>query len=357
MALRQHYKVFIKSKVFRILLHIGFWVLYLSLPFMQLEGTAFSRNWYALVTFINVVYAVFYYAFAYFIVPRFFRTKTLHYFAGSTVALYIIFIYIAKTIEKFAIGNYSFNETDIAAINESLSRKPYDLVYLIQVVFVTAIPMSIKFLRSFHKLQAEKSNLEKINTSLELNFLKSQLNPHFLFNSLNNIYALALQKNEKAPDMIIKLSDLMRYILYECNVDKNDLAKEVAFMQDYIDLEKIRHGENVDISFTIHGPLEGKKIPPLLLIPFVENAFKHGVNAQFGRCWVTFELQLTERGLIFKSENNKPMNGASVPTSKVGGIGIENVKKRLELTYPKKHTLQVKQQEQVFQVELKVETL
>ncbi|MBC8172438.1 MAG: sensor histidine kinase [Chitinophagales bacterium] len=211
-------------------------------------------------------------------------------------------------------------------------------------------------MRRFYKLQDEKNSLTKINTELELNFLKSQINPHFLFNTLNNIYSLALQKNDKAPEMIIKLSDLMRYMLYECNVEKNDLQKEVQFMRDYIELEKLRHGTDVEIDFLVSGDLRNKGIPPLLLIPFVENAFKHGVNAQFGKSWVKINLTANDDTFTFHIENNKPVNG-NVVTKRGHGIGIENTKKRLHLIYPGRHRLSIHEEHHIYSVALEVFTV
>ena len=124
---------------------------------------------------------------------------------------------------------------------------------------------------------------------------------------LNNIYSLSLQKSDKSPEMILKLSDLMRYMLYDCNVQRVDLEREVQFLQDYIDLEKIRHGDKATINFTVTGVTHEKKVPPLLLIPFVENAFRHGINAQLGNAWVRIDLRLDDHqhDWIFIIENNK----------------------------------------------------
>ncbi|MBC8046153.1 MAG: histidine kinase [Fimbriimonadaceae bacterium] len=357
MTFQERYKKIFKTKQFRVLLHVGFWSFYLSLPIFQYFAyTTFSNNWIILITVINLIYVAYYYPFAYYVTPKFFNARKMHFFILSLLALYVSFFYLCLYIEKYAVANYTFNEADMGFLSQAVQRQVYYLPEFLQVIIVTAIPLSLKFMRRFYKLQDEKSNLEKLNTNLELNFLKSQLNPHFLFNSLNNIYSLALQKNDKAPEMIIKLSDLMRYMLYECNVEKSDLEKEVTFMKDYIDLEKIRHGENVEIDFIIDGDLKNKKIPPLLLIPFVENAFKHGVNAQFGKSWVKFKLAANATTIQFISENNKPFNGISVHT-KPGGIGIENVKKRLELIYPAKHTLHIDEQNSIYKVDLEIKNL
>ncbi|MFN0276882.1 MAG: sensor histidine kinase [Chitinophagales bacterium] len=357
MSIQEGIKKIIRTRGFRIALHIGFWSFYLSVPIVQYYAyTTFSDNWIILITIINLLYVVFYYPFAYFVIPRFFSLKKIHWFILLLVAVYVSFFYACISIEKFALANFTYNEVDLEFLNKAVARNVYYFPEFLQVVIVTAIPLSLKFMRRFYRLQDEKSNLEKLNTNLELNYLKSQLNPHFLFNSLNNIYSLALQKSDKAPEMIIKLSDLMRYMLYDCNVEKIELTKEISFMKNYIDLEKIRHGNNVDIQFIIEGATNEKNIPPLLLIPFVENAFKHGVNAQMGKSWVKFYLSVQNNTLSFTSENNKPFKSEAIP-HKTGGIGIENVKKRLELTYPGNYDLSLENKENIFSIKLQITEL
>lgn len=258
-----------------------------------------------------------------------------------TFGSYVAFMFVCRQIENtFFYKLETAHEIEI--FKAAIARPLIDAGELIRMVIVTAIPLSIKMMRRYGRINAEKSNLIKLNTELELNFLKAQINPHFLFNSLNNIYALALQKSDRSPEMILKLSDLMRYMLYEYNVPLINLDRELKFLNDYIDLEKIRHGEKAKINFTLSGETLDKQIPPLLLIPFVENAFKHGINAQFNSAWVNVDMKLDtpENDFIFTISNNKPL----VPEKKqqaAGGIGIENAKKRLEMIYPNKHTLSI----------------
>ncbi len=357
MALIEEFKSFSKTTVFRVLLHIGFWLIYLSAPIIQYSSFTDFSNAFLLLTFIiNLVFALFYYPFAYLIVPKYFKWEKLHFFLGATIILYVLFFYCTKGIQNFALSHFAFTEYDKNYLNESANRKIYFLPFILQLIIVTAIPLTLKVLRRFYALQDEKDELEKLNTELELNFLKSQINPHFLFNTLNNIYSLSLQKSDAAPEMIIKLSDLMRYILYECNVEKIALEKEVSFMKDYVELEKLRYGKHVDIRFDVEGNLEGKQTPPLLLIHFVENAFKHGVNAQFGQSYVAMRLKTDEKGLQFSIENNKPVNGAKIENQK-GGIGLENIKKRLELIYPGKYDLHISSGEATYRVDLIIDAL
>jgi sensor histidine kinase YesM len=357
MKLIEEFKSFSKTPVFRVILHIGFWLLYLSAPIIQYNSfTEFSNAFLWLTFIINIVFVLFYYPFAYWIVPKFFKWEKLHLFLATTILLYVVFFYASKGIQAFSLSHFTFTDYDKNYLNQSAARKIYFLPFILQLVIVTSIPLTLKVLRRFYALQDEKDELEKLNTELELNFLKSQINPHFLFNTLNNIYSLSLQKSDLAPEMIIKLSDLMRYILYECNVEKIALEKEVAFMKDYVELEKLRYGNHVDIRFKVEGILEGKKTPPLLLIHFVENAFKHGVNAQFGKSYVAMELKTGKHSMQFSIENNKPVNGAKVENQS-GGIGLENIKKRLQLIYPGKYDLHINSEAAMYRVDLTIEEL
>ena len=182
-----------------------------------------------------------------------------------------------------------------------------------------------------------RKNLENEKLSAELAFLKSQLNPHFLFNSLNNIYALAYLKSDKAPEAILKLAGIMRYMLYESNEDTVSLADEINYLRNYIELQKLRVKEEVFVvlQVEIDAP-ENHRIMPLLLISFLENAFKHGVSTDAGRP-IRIAMRLTDNQLHFKAENAKnQQNKDQTP-----GVGLRNLRRRLQLGYPDRHTVHV----------------
>ena len=174
----------------------------------------------------------------------------------------------------------------------------------------------------------------------EVNYLRSQVNPHFLFNILNNLYALTLKKSDLAPEVVLKLSDMMEYMLYDSDNARVPLEKEIGYLQNYIELEKIRFGGQPDIDLRITGSPDGQEIAPLLLLPLVENAFKHGLGKQAGNAWLHGTLTLTPTAVEIRIENNKPK--AKVTTQK-GGIGLTNLRKRLELLYPGRYTLQTEE--------------
>lgn len=188
-------------------------------------------------------------------------------------------------------------------------------------------------------------------TNAELQLLKAQLHPHFLFNTLNNIYAFALESSPKTPQMILKLSSLLSYMLYECRTDEVLLEKEVEIMKHYIDLEKERYGDEIDISVNIEGAIHDKYITPLLILPFLENAFKHGTSEQLERRWMSADIIVRGHTLTCKIVNSK---NETVPVCE-GGVGISNVKKRLELLYSGRHDLQLKDEGEFFVVDFLLE--
>ena len=190
---------------------------------------------------------------------------------------------------------------------------------------------------------------EKFDTELKL--LKSQINPHFLFNALNNIYSLTVTKSEMAPDMLLKLSSMLRYVLYEGSEDKVPLSSEVKYLKDYIDLQRLKDEDMLNIEFT-HTQELHYWIHPMLLIPFVENAFKHSKVEDLVDGWISIDLRLEDPSkLSFSVENSVPK---AVETDQTGGIGIENVRKRLDLLYPGKYLLDIEKKESSFHVLLEL---
>jgi len=193
-------------------------------------------------------------------------------------------------------------------------------------------------------LQAQQ---EKITAELQL--LKAQVHPHFLFNTLNNLYSLTLQKSDKAPQMVLKLSDIMSYMLYDTQEDKIELEKEIRHISNYIELERLRYGSRLDLSFEVFGSTYGKYVAPLVLMPFVENAFKHSAGNDIEQAWIRIELTITDDTLWVKVENSKTASEGAGPTK---GIGLTNVKRRLELLYPGSHILSINKKNDWFAVYL-----
>ena len=185
----------------------------------------------------------------------------------------------------------------------------------------------------------------------ELNFLKSQINPHFLFNSLNSVYFLIDKNNPEAREVLHKFSDMLRYQLYEANGDKIPIEKEIAYLGAYADLQKLRKDENYSIEFNCGPEVKGFSIEPLLLIPFVENAFKHISHKSNQANFVRVDMIRRNSLFEFTVENSKE-SGTS--TDQYGGIGLNNVKRRLELLYPGKHELEISDKYGVYKVIFKL---
>jgi LytS/YehU family sensor histidine kinase len=188
----------------------------------------------------------------------------------------------------------------------------------------------------------------------QLESLRAQINPHFLFNSLNSIYSLALQRSGDAPEVILKLSDVLRYVIYDSNQDKVELEKELDFISKYIDLQKLRTHVAGKIHYSVNGESEGKKTAPLIFIVFIENAFKHGLQADIENQFINIKFNITGQRIEFVSENNTGETGG-IETKDNKGIGLENVKKRLEIMYPGKYKLAIRNDPDKYSVRLNLE--
>jgi two-component system LytT family sensor kinase len=231
----------------------------------------------------------------------------------------------------------------------------YTNVFL-STVITTLILFSLGRLMQFYFKEKRRSELlEKKQLESELMLLKSQINPHFLFNVLNSIYSLSLKKSDKAPEVILKLSDILRYMLYESRQDYVPVDKELQMLKDYIDIEKIRLTEKEAITLNIEKENNKGYIAPAMLISFIENAVKHGLDSRMKNAFVEVTVKIDEASdmLHFYCRNNYlPRMNNALHTNIVGGIGLENVRKRLELIYPGNHSLMIINENNIFEVNL-----
>jgi hypothetical protein len=212
-------------------------------------------------------------------------------------------------------------------------------------------PMIIRFFKLWTIKQRAWMYAKQEQISTELQLLKAQVHPQLLFNTLNNIYSFSLEKSPKTPGLILKLSSLLSYMLYDCKTGEVQLEKEIEMMKNYIDLEKERYGDKIDVSVNIVGNFCDKYISPLLILPFLENAFKHGASEQFDRPWMSLDMSLKDNLLKCKVANSK--NELVIQSQ--NGVGISNVKKRLEFLYPGKYDLQLGDHGDFFVVALTLE--
>jgi LytS/YehU family sensor histidine kinase len=237
---------------------------------------------------------------------------------------------------------------DAKFINDPILQK------IIPLLFANNLLMFIvTFLASIGlRLNSQWKQTEKERLSAQLSYLKTQINPHFLFNTLNSIYAVTIVKVPKGAEMVAKLSEMMRYALKETQSDFVSLEKEINYINNYIDLQKIRFDKSIKYSYIVEGEYDNNQIAPLLLIPFIENAFKHGVNSEQDSN-IRIKISITNNELNLHVTNNK-VDIESLPEEK-SGLGIKNTKHRLELIYPSKHLLVISETETLFDVLLHIE--
>ena len=230
--------------------------------------------------------------------------------------------------EKKTLVSASSIEKELKAKKKKKIESSTLLGEIYVITFVTSIKLVIDWIKQREIIV--KTN--KILLENELKYLRSQIQPHFFFNTLNNLYSLTIDKSDKAPNLILKLSDLMKYFLYETGKEFQKLEKEINHIKDYIEIEKLRYDESLSISFVIKGEIKKKKIRPLLLIPLVENAFKHGARSSKLNGYINIDLKVEGDFLNFRVENSMTKINNKLK-EQIGGIGLSNIKKRLELNY------------------------
>jgi len=345
-----------KVKMYDITLkhHVLFWLIYFALNTFR-WGSYFNDYSYSLktnllgfpihmfLTYLNIFY----------LMPRFLYRKK--------IVPYVLFLFTAiflMVVVKFNLTYYLVS-TNVWPEGPKVVHN-FDLNYVIDmmigelyvITFVTAIKITIDWIKEHKRLAA----VEKEQLETKLLFLRSQISPHFFFNTLNNIYSLAIDKSSKTPQVILKLSELLRYMLYETRQRRQTLENEIICIQNYLDLERIRHGENLTIDLTISGDISNKKIAPILLLSFIENAFKHGVNKNIGKTKITIDFNIKDDFLYFAVINPNPKKTTHKHRfNKSGGIGLKNVQNRLSLGYkPEEYQLDIKNTEHQFIVKLKI---
>jgi len=254
----------------------------------------------------------------------------LPFYLKNKKYLYYVFLVIINLILAYGIHGLIFEIilTSLPIEYYIVSFTDYKVLLLIFIIYLI-ITSLLKLSSSWYLLQ----KVEKEKVELELNSLKSQVNPHFLFNSLNSIYSLSLKKDDKTPKLILGLSQLLRYMLYEIKEKKVLLSKELEIMNQYIELQKIRLDKSSKISLKIIGNVNNQMVAPLLFFPLIENSFKYGAKGTSNNCYIFIILTVNENNLNFEITNNKGVID-DVENAHFGGIGLANVKKRLQLIYP-----------------------
>src|SRR6187455_193271 len=335
--------------VLRILQHLAFWVLsffvflYIFKTGVKPEKVDYVYTLLFQLTLIPPVYIN-----IVLLLPTLGNRKRILFYLLSLAVIIIFFSWI----------NYNFFDRWSARVLPDyffisyFTLREIILFFSVYIIISTLLKLSKSwFLVS--GLQKELLEKEKQKTEVELKALKAQINPHFFFNTLNSIYSMALDKDERLPGTVLQLSDLMRYFLYESKDNFVPLEKELAVADDYIALQKIRSGKQLSIEINKQGEVNGQKIAPLLLITFLENAFKHGAKGSSANTFIKLDVKVEKNKLNFTVENNKGVID-EVNTGEHNGLGLENVKRQLELLYPGKHSLNIKDQPDRFVVVLQL---
>ena len=279
------------------------------------------------------------------IVDNKFRTlKNVYLKFSATILVFLIFIILYRVLSHDLIYPYYFN------VQEEISRFSQFGIFtaLMNVVFAVAIGLGFEKFIQQNEMQKKLTEISKEKSDAELKLLKTQINPHFLFNTLNNIYGLSLKKSEDTPEIILKLSKIMRYNIFDSAKDKVSILKEIENIQDFIDIQKIRH-KAVNVVFNHFIDNCSQEISPLILLHFVENAFKHGASESRFDSFIKIDLKLENQILVYKVENSKEHNIPKESTK----IGLSNITRQLELLYPK-HSLSIKDSEDLYVITLKI---
>jgi sensor histidine kinase YesM len=347
---------------YRVSRHIAFWFAWLVFhgiiygsfwrggdgPFGEGMGSAFFVSFSEALIFMPA-HIFLSYAIIYYLLPRFlFKRQYLKLVVG------LLFFLILTALFSHLISITLISEfRRVAGVGGHTNPLLFGLMAGLRGSnTVAGFAAAIKLIKFWYLKNEESQKLEKEKIQAELLALRNQLHPHFLFNTLNSLYSLTLQQSKQAPNAVERLSDLLRYILTESNKSVVPLKAELSLLRSYIELEKIRIGERLQISFVQQGNIEAFEIAPLLLLPFVENAFKHGVRNQLDPVWITLRAEMEEETFLFQIVNGKSENSDPITST---GIGLQNIQKRLELLYADRFQLKLTDEGDLFIVTLKVE--
>lgn len=301
----------------------------------------------------TLVHAALVYGILYFFLPRY-LSKNKNWII--TTGLLLLFVCLVAFLNYFNFVLALYISTRIGYFNTMPGMDFIIPLWGRQILFnyptVVGFALAIKLLKNWYLKQDETAQVAREKINAELQLLKAQVHPHFLFNTLNNIYSFIINNSPAGPQAIKKLSTLLRYLIYECNQPLVNLEKELKMIRDYVDLEKIRYGKNFNMSMQIQGSASEEMICPLLLIPFLENSFKHGASQMLTHPWISLDVIIKEQDLHFTLSNSKPIIGGE--NTMTTGLGLRNVKKRLAILYPATHSLTIVEDPMSFSVSLKV---
>ncbi len=336
----------------RVLWHIIFWICYITLYtsiYGYFEGK-YGAEFFWVMAYLPLKMIATYFT-LYFIIPRYFLQKK---YVTATL-LTILAILVAAFTQRFLdyyvfypIYSYEWMSGGALSVAKSLKN-------ILGIYPVVALASFIKITKYFYSEESRSQELRQEKLRAELNFLKGQVHPHFLFNTLNNLYALTLKKSESSPEVVLKLSELLSFMLYECNSKTVSLNKELKLIENLIALEKIRYDDRLTVSYETYGDVSQGQIPPMLLLPFVENAFKHGTSDTLDAVWVDINVVVQDQNLSLSVKNSNGKGDDQKEFEYQQGIGLKNVNRRLELLYEDHYNLSIEDDGKSYSVSLEIE--
>jgi two-component system, LytTR family, sensor kinase len=335
---------------YKILVHILFWVYMIS----QLLLTYFEKNALSELHlkdvvsyyFVNIITFYPIYFSLRFLFTR--KNKLFGILLGLTLLTFIVFMRVGI---DYVLWKYIWPMKDGKPV---IIDSSWILNSVRLTVIFTIYSVLVRLAIDWYEAQKLKAELMNRNQASELALLRAQVNPHFLFNTLNNIYSLVYKKSDDAPEAVMKLSSIMRYMLYDATTDKVLLDKEIEYLNSFIELQKLRLRQQDFVEIAIHGDPNGRTIAPMLLIPFVENAFKHShKNAPNPGIRINLYIEPDQIRFVVANHIRKSSDPATDPS---GGIGMHNIQRRLDLLYPGKHSLVITEDQDIFTVKLVIES-
>ncbi len=332
---------------YRILQHIAFWFFIVGF----FSSYALILGYPANVVFYHIVFLPFemvpVYLTIYGLIPRFLLTNKIFLFLISLHIIIFVILIISYYVKSLILPPDLFTPGSV--------KHFFAYVYNTIMVLYLEIGLAsmIKLFKHWYVISVRKAELENSNFQSELILLRSQINPHFLFNTLNNIYSLVLKKDPMAPEAVMKLSEMLRYTLNDTGTDLVDLKNELHYINSYIALQKLRIEDPSFVDFKIEGNPNHRTIVPMLLIPVIENAFKHGLKkASSPRIIIRLHIEPCDIQLSVKNSINK-----AIPSEAASGIGLQNLRRRLVLLYPDRHELNIQHDDKVYFIQLKLKTV
>ena len=336
------------------LLHLLFWAGFLLIaPLTSTQSIAETGEAFVFRAIGMPVKMMATYLLVYSQIPLLLQKRKYIRFAVSLVVSILVFTVLARFINIHVAERL----TDPQGPRESLEQIIREFEYTVLGYFgrVYAVAFLFLFVKMIKDRGVEKQKIERLKqekATAELRFLKAQIHPHFLFNTLNNLYALTLDKSDQAPDVVAKLAEMLDYMLYRCHADRVPICHEILLLEHYIDLEQLRYGDRLLVNFTHSIDDPQTLIAPLILISIVENAFKHGVSGVIGPAVVAITLTVKSDNLHFRVLNTKPSVVQDDQMNYREGIGVRNAKRQLDLTYSNQYEWRIDEQEETYEVNL-----